>query len=122
MITAQPDLFTLDTPTSIPYAKHSATSRDAAVAVRPRAMNHERQVYETIVAAGAKGVTRKELAACIGWAENQQNRITGRVAALITAGKVREDHTIQYDRLGEPTWQVVRRDGSAVLIAVGRQG
>ena len=122
MIAAQPDLFTLDEPTSIPYAKHSATSRDAAVAMKPRAMNHERQVYETIVAAGARGITRKELAACIGWAENQQNRITGRVAALITAGKVREDHTIQYDRLGEPTWQVVRRDGSAVLVAAGRQG
>lgn len=121
MINVQEDLFALDTP-GVPYAKHSATSRDATETVRPHAMNHERHVYEMIVAAGARGCTRKELAAQIGWAECQQNRITGRVATLITAGKIREDHMIEYDRLGEPTWQVVRRDGSAVLIAVGRQG
>jgi len=107
---------------AVPYARHSETSRDAARRIEPHVTAHERDVLLAIRAAGQRGITRKELAASIGWAETQQNRITGRVDGLIKKQLIREDGAIEYDRLGEPTWQVVRRDGSAVLVATGRQG
>lgn len=104
MIAVQTDLFA-PPPRGIPYRWKSATSKAAAERVRPHVGNHERDVYNAIVAAGARGATRKELAATIGWAEHQQNRITGRVYSLIEKGVVRETDE--------------RRDGSRVLIAPG---
>jgi hypothetical protein len=92
-------------PVRVPYQKRSYTSRAAADRVRPHARNHEADVYDVIVAAGAVGRTRKELAAEIGWSENQQNRITGRVASLL--GK-EPAPIVETDR---------RRDGSKVLVA-----
>ncbi|HEY5085884.1 MAG TPA: hypothetical protein VII66_00870 [Gemmatimonadaceae bacterium] len=115
-MTTQLDAFA----TSVPYARHSETSRDAAKRIEPHVTAHERDVLNAARAAGTRGITRKELAAEIGWAENQMNRITGRISELVKKGLVREDHTIEYDRLGDPTWHVVRRDGSAVLIACAR--
>ena len=116
MITTQLDAFA----PSVPYARHSETSRDAAKRIEPHVTAHERDVLLAVRAAGAHGRSRKELAAEIGWAESQQNRITGRISELVKKGLVREDHAIVYDRLGDPAWQVVRRDGSAVLIACAR--
>lgn len=104
MIIMQGDLFA-PPPRGVPYQRKSATSRAAAERVRPRVNNHERDVYNAIVAAGARGITRKELAGTIGWAEHQQNRITGRVATLLERRVVRETDE--------------RRDGSKVLVATG---
>src|SRR6185312_3408697 len=95
MITVQDDLFR-PLP-AVPYQRKSPTSRAAA--------DRERDVFNAIVAAGEYGITRKELAASIGWAENQQNRITGRVASLIAKGSV-----VEIER---------RRDGSKVLVTAG---
>jgi|SRR6185312_84667 len=103
MITVQDDLFR-PLP-AVPYQRKSPTSRAAADRERPHANNHERDVFNAIVAAGEYGITRKELAASIGWAENQQNRITGRVASLIAKGSV-----VEIER---------RRDGSKVLVTAG---
>lgn len=118
MISVQDDLFAAPRP-SVPYQPKSATSREAAEKVAPHVGNHERDVLHAIVAAGERGITRKELAAMIGWAENQQNRITGRVSSLILARKVREVHTTTRDKNGAPIFTTVRRDGSAVLVHTG---
>ena len=104
---------------SVPFQRGSVTSREGAEIVRPRVMNHEREVFEAIVAAGANGITRKELAAAIRWADNQQNRITGRVASLMQARKVREKQDLTRDKSGAPIFTTIRRDGSAVLISTG---
>lgn len=90
---------------SVPYQRASVTSREAAARVRPSAPNHERQVYEAILAAGARGKTRKELSHELPWAERQQNRITGRVSSLLQKGAIVET--------------TARRDGSFVLVAAG---
>jgi len=104
MITIQDDFFR-PLP-AVPYQRKSQTSRAAADRERPHANNHERDVFNAIVAAGERGVTRKELAAEIGWAECQQNRITGRVASLLDKKPV------------SPIVELAaRRDGSRVLVA-----
>jgi len=110
MISTQLDAF------AVPYARHSETSRDAARRIEPHVTAHERDVLLAIRAAGTRGTTRKELAASIGWAENQMNRVTGRCSELIKKGLIMELHEITYNRLGEPSYQVARRNGSAVLI------
>jgi len=90
---------------AVPYQRKSPTSRAAADRERPYANNHERDVFNAIAASGEHGATRKELAAEIGWAENQQNRITGRVCSLIAKQSV-----VETER---------RRDGSKVLVTAG---
>ena len=104
MISVQEDLFAPPRP-AVPYQRKSQTSRAAADRARPHANTHERDVFNAIAAAGERGVTRKELAAEIGWAENQQNRITGRVFSLMAKRTV-----VETER---------RRDGSKVLVTAG---
>lgn len=104
MIIMQGDLFA-PAVRGVPYQRTSATSKAAAERMRPHASNHEQLVYDAIVAAGVRGITRKELAAQLAFAAGQQNRVTGRVYALIEKGVVRQTSE--------------RRDGSLVLVASG---
>ena len=107
---------------AVPYQRESATSREAAERARPRSSSHERDVYEAIYAAGERGLTRKELAARLPWADRQQNRITGRVYSLLVSRRVRELEVLT--RQPDGTWkpETVRRDGSAVLVATAHAG
>lgn len=120
----QLDAFTQDVAepsrVAVPYQRGSASSRDAADRERPRAKTHERDVYNTILAAGINGITYKELADCIGWAEKQQNRITGRVASLVVKRSVMKKMLPGRDGpLRDGTGRILyaRHDGGVVWIA-----
>jgi hypothetical protein len=115
MIITQPDLFTPTFP-AVPYQRNAYTSRAAADRARPHANNHEQIVYDCIVAAGERGVTRKELSHLCGFAEGQQNRITGRVMSLLGKRVVRELEDMS-GPTGSPRIIKLRRDGSVILVA-----
>ena len=52
--------------TPIPGYKESTTSRDAAITIKPKAMNLRLRVYLEIVDAGAVGLTPDECSARLG--------------------------------------------------------
>ena len=103
MIIVQDDLFTRPPISTVDKRGKVDTSREAGRRARPKASSHEQLVYDAIVAAGARGVTRKELSHICGFAEGQQNRIPWRVASLL-----------KREVVVELAWT---RDGSHVLIS-----
>lgn len=87
-MSGQPSLFDRRPPAPLPpYAKGSATSRDAALAVRSYIAQQGEIVYAWIAECGSGGATQKEASAALGIGRPS---MAARFNALAQAGRIRK--------------------------------